>query len=117
MDAQQAASAFHESDALVAFVTGIAFEEHGLAMRLSTSLPSHLGERVRRELRRRSITEVPRHLVISYPWLEGLRISVSRCLENPVFADVVWDCWAHRFDRIIARHHLHGTDIVYAFEY
>jgi glycosyltransferase involved in cell wall biosynthesis len=117
MHAQQAARAFHERDALAAFVTGMAFDDSSLAMRLSASLPRLLGERMSRELRRRSITQVLRHLVVSYPWFEALRTSLSRYAKNPIYADMVWDAWARRFDRIVARHHLDGVDIVHGFEY
>src|SRR5438094_10367349 len=113
MHAQQAAQAFHERDALAAFVTGMAFDDSSLAMRLAACLPRRLGERVGRELRRRSITQVPRHLVVSYPWFEALRTALSRCAKNPIYADMVWDSWARRFDRTVARHHLHGIDIVH----
>lgn len=117
MHAQQAAQAFYERDALIAFVTGLAFDDSSLAMRLSTCLPRRFGERVGRELRRRSITQVPRHVVVSYPWFEALRTALSRYVKNPTYADVVWDAWARRFDRTVARHHLEGVDIVHAFEY
>lgn len=117
MDAQQAARAFHERDALVAFVTGLAFDESSLAMRLSRSLPMRVEEWVGRELRRRLVNEVPHHLIVSYPWFEALRTLLSRYVRNPVFADAVWDSWAHRFDRTVARRHLDGVELVHAFEY
>jgi glycosyltransferase involved in cell wall biosynthesis len=117
MDAQQAARAYHERDALAAFVTGMFFDDRSLAMRVSTRLPARLGKLVGRELRRRFVVEVPRHLVVSYPYFEVLRAALARYVENPIYADAVWDSWAHRFDRIVACRHLDGIDVAHAFEY
>jgi glycosyltransferase involved in cell wall biosynthesis len=117
MDAQQAARAFYERGALAAFVTGLVFDDSSFLVRLSAGLPSELKGRIRNELRRRAITQVPRSLVVSYPWLEALRTSLSRFVKNPVYADMAWDAMSHRFDRIVSHRHLDGIDLVYAFEY
>src|SRR5438874_4760721 len=117
MHAQQAARAFHERGALAAFVTGLAFDDSSLATRLTACLPRRLGEYIRRELCRRSITQVPRGLIVPYPGFEALRTVLSRYCKNPIYADMVWDSWSHRFDRVVARRHLGGVNMVHAFEY
>ena len=112
MDAQQAARAFYEREALAAFVTGLAFDEQTL-LRIS----SWLGRRVAKELRRRAITQIPSEMVVSYRWLEALRTVLSRCIKNPIYADLAWDAMSHRFDHTVGRRHLDGIQAVYAFEY
>src|SRR5579863_8432996 len=105
MHAQQAARAFYENSMLAAFVTGMALYDDSRLMRLAGNLPQPLGGRLCHELRRRSITQIPRRLVISYPWLETLRTGLSRYARNPIWADMVWDASSHRFDRTVARRH------------
>lgn len=112
MDAQQAARAFHERDALAAFVTGLTFDESRLLR-----IGGCLGARIGKELRRRAVTQLPPELVVSYPWLDALRTGLSRCFKNPIYADMAWDASSHRFDNIVARRHLDGIQAVYAFEY
>jgi glycosyltransferase involved in cell wall biosynthesis len=117
MDAQQAARAFHEHGMLAALVTGMVLDDSSLLMRLGNRLPRQLGARFCRELRRRSITQVPRSLVVSYPALEALRTVLARYIRNPIYADMAWDVRSHRFDRTVARRHLDGIELVYAFDY
>ena len=118
MDAQQAARAFHEQGVLAAFVTGLVLDDKHVLRRLSAlGLPASVSRRVTKELRRRAITEVPPDLIISYPWLETLRAMLARFAKNPIGADMAWDLLAHKFDRTVARRHLAGIHMVYAFEY
>ena len=118
MDAQQAARAFHERGALAAFVTGLVLDDkHAIARLLMAGLPEGLGQHIAKELRRRRITEVPSDMIISYPWLEGLRTVLARFSSNPIPADVAWDRMSRNFDRTVARRHLAGVQVVYAFEY
>ena len=112
MDAQQAARAFHERGALAAFVTGLAFHERSILR-----LGDYLGGRVTKELRRRAITQIPPDMVVSYPWLDALRTALSRCVKNPIYADMAWDALSHRFDHTVGQRHLDGIQAVYAFEY
>jgi glycosyltransferase involved in cell wall biosynthesis len=116
MHAQQAARAFHERGALAAFVTGIAFKHRNVA-RLGALFPNNLRDRITKELGRRTITEVPSNVIVSYPWLETLRTVLSRLATNPIYADMAWDLSSHRFDQHVAQRHLHGIQAVYAFEY
>jgi glycosyltransferase involved in cell wall biosynthesis len=117
-DAQQAARAFHERSALVAFVTGLVMNDNDLVARLSERcLPESASRRLRRQFARRIVTEVPAHLVISYPWLDAARTALSRYARNPVWADVAWDALSQRFDATVARRHLHGAGVIHAFEY
>jgi len=117
MDAQQAARAFHERGALAGFVTGVNFAESGFVRKLCAHLPSGLDERAAKQLRRRTITQVPATKVVCYPWLEMLRIVLAKYVKNPTYADRAWDLLSHRFDRTVARRHLEGVQAVHAFEY
>ena len=117
MHAQQAGRAFYERDALAAFVTGINFSESNFLRKLCAHLPSAVGEHVAKQLRRRAITEVPPCKIVSYPWLEMLRATLSRNAKNPIYADMAWNALSHRFDKRVARGHLDGIDAVCAFEY
>jgi glycosyltransferase involved in cell wall biosynthesis len=112
IDAHQAARAFYERRALAAFVTGLVFEQARISR-----YDDYLGRRITKELRRRAITQIPASMVISYPWLEALRTVLSRCVKNPIYADMVWDAMTHRFDHIVGQRHLKGTQAIYAFEY
>ena len=118
MDAQQAARAFHERGALAAFVTGLVVDDRNIGRRLGAAcLPANLNRRVERELRRRAITEISPDLIVSYPWLEILRTTLSRFSGNPIWADIAWDLLSHNFDRTVARRHLDGIQVVHGFEY
>jgi glycosyltransferase involved in cell wall biosynthesis len=116
MDAQQAARAFYERDVLAAFVTGLSVNERKIARFLGT-LPADMKQLAVKELRRRIVTEVPPELILSYPWLEGLRTVISRCVGNEIWTDIVWDLMSHSFDNAVARRHLNKIRMVYAFEY
>ena len=112
MDAQQAARAFHERGALAAFVTGLAYHESRL-LRIGGSL----GGRIKKELLRRAITQVPPDMIVSYPLLDALRTALSRCVKNSIYADMAWDAMSHRFDHAVGERHLESIQAVYAFEY
>lgn len=117
MHARQAARAYYERGALAAFVTGAAFGENSLPLRLCEYLPERLGRRLKKELQRRAVTEIPPTMIVSYPWLETLRAALARYVKNPVCADLAWEAMSHRFDRTVARQHLRGIGAVHAFEY
>ncbi|HEV2551862.1 MAG TPA: glycosyltransferase [Stellaceae bacterium] len=116
IDAQQAARAFHERSALAAFVTGLVLNQ-GTIKWFGAPLPKRLRERLTKELARRAVTLVPPDVVVSHPWLDVLRTSLSRVTTNPIYADLAWDLMSHRFDRHVAQRHLDGIHAVHAFEY
>jgi len=117
-DARQAALAFHERGALATFVTGLVLDEDSFIRDVSRAFGlAALDERLRREFGRRAVPEIPRDQVICYPWLEGLRTLFARYSKNPILADLAWDAMSFKFDRTVARRHLDGVDLVYAYEY
>ena len=117
-DARQAALAFHERGQLAAFVTALVLHDNNIVKRFGeVCLPATFNQRLAREFRRRAVTEIPAERVISYPWLDGLRTILSRYSGNPVLADIAWDAMSGSFDRTVARRHLRGAQLVYAFEY
>jgi glycosyltransferase involved in cell wall biosynthesis len=118
VDAQQAALAYHEEQALNEFVTTIRLAKGNLFEQLTVALPEKSGNYVRRELSRRYISTIPLDAVASQgTWLELLRTASARFSKNPILADAVWDQLSHRFDKGVARRHLSGIGIVHAFEY
>lgn len=118
MDAQQAALAYHEEDLLKEFVTTIKVAEGNLLEKLGVFLPKKIGMRLKKELSRRYIAEVPLDTVVSCcTGIELLRTGFARLNKNPILADVAWDHLSHRFDENVALRHLRGVGIVHAFEY
>src|SRR5262249_31084606 len=85
--------------------------------RLCALLPTHITQYVTKELQRRAITQVPPHLIVSYPGLETVRTMLARTMRSPIGADIAWDISSRNFDRTVARQHIAGCDAVYAFEY
>ena len=118
MDAQQAALAYHERNALQEFVSTIRLAKGNLFEKLSEALPESARIRIRKELSRRYISTVPLDEVSSCcTGLELLRTAFARYSKNPILADIVWDQLSHRFDEGVARGHLGGVGLVHAFEY
>jgi glycosyltransferase involved in cell wall biosynthesis len=55
-------------------------------------------------------------MVRSHPLPEMIRMAAVKG-TNPITTDRVWEVTEKWFDRIVARHHLDGTDAVYAYEH
>lgn len=118
MDAQQAALAYHEEDLLKEFVTTIKLARGNLLEKLGGFFPEKIGIRLKRELARRYIAEVPVDKVVPCcTAIELLRTGFARLNRNPIWADIAWDHLSHRFDENVACRHLRGIEVVHAFEY
>jgi glycosyltransferase involved in cell wall biosynthesis len=116
-DAQNAALALAEAEALEAFVTTLAYRPDGPLGLLLRRLPSVLAIPLGRELGRRGIDIVPPQLVRRHPMWEFLRIAAAKAGAGPVRLDRLWDRMSHSFDRLVARRYVPRAQAVQAFEY
>jgi glycosyltransferase involved in cell wall biosynthesis len=114
LHAQQIARALYEANALEAFATSVHVSRTGLVAGLVSNI---FGESVMRELRRRSIDEVPESKIRTYPLWELFRILASRADLGPVVADRLWHRGSLAFDARVAHDFVHRVSAAHAFEY
>jgi glycosyltransferase involved in cell wall biosynthesis len=112
----QAARALYEAGLLRAYVTTVAYQPETLLGRVLKHGLRPLSADPERQLRRRSITELPADAVIAHPTLEILRMGVVK-LGNPILADLVWEQAELWFDRRVARLHVPTAAASYAYEH
>lgn len=115
--AQQVGCAFLECGALDAYVTPFAYREDGILAHSLNCLPRALGQKLRKELQRRSVRLVPSGLIKTWPFWEVIRMLAVRGGATPVLEDRIWDRLSHTFDAFVARRFVSKTAAVYAYEY
>jgi glycosyltransferase involved in cell wall biosynthesis len=115
--AQHIARALFEAGELDAYVTTFAFREGGPLDRCLDLAPFDLRQRLRSQLQRRSISEVPASFVRTYPWLEIIRTLSSRWLKNPIVTDRIFDRMIFSLDASVARLDVPRVEDIHAFEY
>lgn len=113
--AQQVARALHERDALSAYFTTFAFQPDGALSKALAGVPG--GERVRRELMRRSVGEVPCAKVQTAPFWEVVRTLADKLGASPTVVDRIWDHLSRTFTREAGRRLRHPVQAIYAYEY
>jgi glycosyltransferase involved in cell wall biosynthesis len=116
-DAQNAARALMEADALDAFVTTYAYRPEGVLERALRKAPFASTQRIARELARRRVDQLPMQLVHTYPIWEMLRTGGHRLGASAAITDRLWDCMSHSFDALLARRYVPRTKAIQAFEY
>lgn len=115
--AQQAALAFHERGALVAYLTAFAYQQDGRIDRLLKPLPQTIRTRLEAQLKRRTITELPPELVEQQAFWEIVRVLADKAGASAPVIDRIWDRLSHEFTRHAGRRLVSGVDAVYAYEY
>jgi glycosyltransferase involved in cell wall biosynthesis len=115
--AQHAARAMAEVDCLTAYVTTLAFRPDGRLASLLKRSRSEAAERIRRQLARRSIDQVPANLVHSHPIWEILRSAAQKAGAGPVVVDALWDRLSYNFDALVARRYVSNAQCIQSFEY
>jgi len=115
--AQQIARALHESCELDAFVTNFAYREESIYTRLLKQRSGSYSTKILRQLRRRSVTEVPSYLVHDYPFWELIRSIFAQCGAGPRTIDFAWDVMSHKLDTTVANRYVACTNVIHAFEY
>lgn len=113
---QHAARALQEAGLLSAYVTTFHYDKRSALGRLLRTAMVAVTRNAEQQLSRRAITEVPREVIQSHPLPEMIRMAAVKG-TNPITTDRVWDVTEKWFDRIVARHHLDGSDAVYGYEY
>jgi glycosyltransferase involved in cell wall biosynthesis len=113
---QQVARALEQQGSLAALFCTLVDQPEGYWQRAACGVASLAGIDLRRDLRRRAITEVPAERVRSYPRREVLRMAQVRLLNNPVLGDRVFHWGRDGFEAWVARQ-LDGLDLIYGYEY
>lgn len=116
-DGQNAALALAEAGTLQAYVTTFAYRTDGALAALLRHLPAKAAKRLTQALGRRTVVEVPPHLVRCHPAWEIFRTVVAQAGASPVLVDCVWDRMSHTFDALVARRYVPHAQAVHAFEY
>ncbi len=114
---QQAARALHEASQLERYVTSVRYDPASRPQRCAIAAARLVRFDLARELRRRTVTEIPADRVVSYPFGEYLRLAVGRLDRDGRATDFVWERAEQHFDRRVARSLHRGLSGVYAFEY
>ena len=91
-------------------------QPHFAWQRLAKRAATSVGFDLAKDLRRRSVGDIPLDLVESYPWREILRMLVVRGVKDPVIGDAVFHWGRDGFDNWVGRR-LHGVDAIYGYEY
>lgn len=114
---REAALALGEAGLLQEVITTIAYDPASPRWRYLARLPTGIGNRMRRELGRR--TWIPPVPMKTHPWKEAIRIALMRTglgrslgLTNQSLADWIYAS----LDRHVAKYHLQGLGAVYAYE-
>jgi glycosyltransferase involved in cell wall biosynthesis len=113
---QQVARALEERDSLAALFCTLVDQPEARWQSAACRVASLAGIDLRRDLRRRAITEVPAERVRSYPRREVVRMAQVRLLNNPVLGDRVFHWGRDGFEAWVARQ-LKGLDLIYGYEY
>jgi len=116
-DAQNNARAIMEAGCLDAFVTTFVYRRDGWIAKMIDLLPRGAGDRMRRQLSRRSVDEIDADLVHAYPTWELVRTLAMRMTRGPIAADMAWDRLSHHFDRLVARRYVERTEAIHSYEY
>lgn len=114
---QHAARALHEAGLLLRFYTTLTNREDDPLQRAACSLARLAGRDLRRQLRRRAVTEIPAGLVTSLPLTEILRLASTPLDRSGRLTDLVWSWAEPAFDRRVARRLPAAARGVYGFEY
>ena len=113
---QQVARALDEQGALETFFTSLVDQPEAIWQSLACRLAAAGGFDLRRDLRRRGITDVPAERVRSYPRREVLRMLQVRLGNDPVLGDRLFHWARDGFEEWVARQ-LEGLDLIYGYEY
>jgi glycosyltransferase involved in cell wall biosynthesis len=116
-DAQNAALALAEAGVLQTYVTTFAYSSDGPLAALVRRLPAKPAKRIARALGRRTVCDLPPHLVRCHPAWELLRTAAAQAGAGPVVVDRIWDHMSHSFDALVARRYVPQAKAVHAFEY
>ena len=102
---------------LDAYVTTFAYSPKGLLGRTFACIPGSIGQKLRRDFERRSLTSLPSDLVKTFPLWEVARTAAAKSGCSPIFVDRIWDRLCFNFDALVAGRFVPGTAAVYAYEY
>lgn len=114
---QQTARALSDAGQLHRFVTTIRNDEASLVQRVAKAVGRGVGFDLDRQLRRRSVTDVPLGLVESIPWGEWVRLAAAKLDASGVAGDFVWGHAEPYFARAAARRISPPVTAVYCYEY
>lgn len=114
---QQTARALHEAGFLHRFITTVHDDSSAKWQSAAKVAFRAIGYDFESQLRRRTLTEVPKDLVESIPWGELLRLTVAKLDPTRVAADYVWEVTEREFGRAAARRVRPPVDAVYSYEY
>lgn len=109
----QAARALYEINYLDSYLT--TFYRNPESIFQNTA--SRLGNKIKNNLSRREINEIPLSLVEGMPYYEILRVISSRLDKKGVITDKIYDLSIKKFDNWVAGNITTNYDAVYCYEY
>jgi len=114
---QQVGRALYEAGMLLRFATTFVDRPDALWRNVLCRMADLTGQDLKRQLRRRAITEFPLEKVVSKPGAEILRTLASRWDKDGRLTDCIWEWAEKRFDQWVAGHALQNADVVYGYEH
>ncbi len=113
---QQVARALEEQGSLEALFCTLVDQPNARWQAFASGLAARAGIDLRRDLRRRAVTEVPAERVCSYSRREVLRMLQVRLRNDPVLGDRIFHWARDGFEDWVALQ-LEGLDLIYGYEY
>jgi glycosyltransferase involved in cell wall biosynthesis len=114
---QQAARALNDAGLLHQLVTTIRYDPKSTWQRAAKALFGIVGYDFDRQLRRRTLTEVPESVVATIPWGELVRLATAKADKSGIAGDFVWERAEKWFCRAAARRVRPPVTAVYSYEY
>ncbi len=114
---QQVGRALFEAGMLKQFATTFVAKPETVWLNYLCQIAEEFQFDIRKELLRRSVTELPLSLVNDYPWYEIIRILVGRVGKNQIIGDLVFHWGNTAFDNWVANQVITNSQAVYGYEY
>jgi len=110
---QQAARALYEADCLDSYLTSFYYNPDSIIQRSV----SNFNNKIKINLNRREIKEVPISYVKGLPYYELLRVLASKTDKSGILTDKLHELSINKFDKWVSANLHNNLDAVYCYEY
>lgn len=114
---QQSCKAFYENNMLESFYTTLISRNDNLIQKKLCNIFNIFNYDLETQLGRRKIVEIPITKVKSYPYLELIRIAMSKIDNDKRLTDLFFDWSVKKFDNYVANNALDSIDAIHGYEY